>query len=103
MSLAATPESENHGAMIEIVRKALARQVGGLLLVIDQSAYAARLDGDPTLANRLAERTRTWRDFAAARNQPACIVDLTRLRLGDTPDDAARKDVREALHRSANA
>jgi hypothetical protein len=103
MSLAATPESENHGLMIELVRKALARQAGGLLLVVDQSTYAARLDGDPSLANRLAERTRTWRDFAAARSQPACIVDLGRLRLGDTPDDGARKDVREALQRSATA
>jgi hypothetical protein len=102
MSAAATPESENHGTMIEALRRALAKKRTGFLLVIDESAYVARMDGDESLAQRRGERERTWREFAAARNQAACIVELSRLRAGDRLDADARDHVREALQR-ANA
>jgi hypothetical protein len=97
MSLSSTPESENHGAMIEAMQGALGRKNGGLLLVVDASSYAARMGDDETLASRIAERSRTWRDFAAARNQPAYVVDLSRLRPGDPPDPAAREALERAM------
>jgi hypothetical protein len=97
MSLASTPESEAHGAMIEAMQRTLARKQGGFLLVIDASSFAARMNEDQALTSRLAERSRTWRDFAAARNQPACVVDLSRLRPGDAPDPAAREALQRAM------
>jgi hypothetical protein len=100
MSSSATPESENHGAMIDALQR---RRGPGFVLVIDESAYAARMGGDPALSGRVAERARSWREFAASRGQAACIADLSRLRAGETPDPAARRDVREALQRSASA
>lgn len=103
MSLASTPEPENHGAMIVAMQRELARRRSGVLLVIDGSPYAARLRDDPSLAPRMTERTRAWREFAAARAQPSCIVDLARLRPGEAPDDATRDGVREALRRFVSA
>ncbi|HKP60782.1 MAG TPA: DUF2868 domain-containing protein [Polyangiales bacterium] len=103
MSLSATPESENHGVMIDAMSRARGRRGPGFVLVVDESAYAARMGGDPALSGRVAERARSWRDFASSRGQAPCIADLSRLRAGDTPDPAARRDVREALQRSASA
>jgi Protein of unknown function (DUF2868) len=103
MSLSSTPESENHGAMIGAMQRELARRRSGLLLVIDGSPYAARLRDDASLAPRMAERTRAWREFADARQQPSCIVDLARLRPGEAPDDATRDGVRDALRLSMDA
>jgi hypothetical protein len=97
MSLANTPESENHGAMIEGMQRALGRKHGGFLLLIDASSYAARMNEDQTLGSRIAERSRTWLEFAAARNQPAHVVDLSRLRPGDPPDPAAREALQRAM------
>jgi hypothetical protein len=97
MSLASTPESETHGAMIEAMQRALGRRQGGFLLLIDASSFVARMNEDQALTSRLAERSRTWRDFAAARNQPAYVVDLSRLRPGDPPDPAAREALQRAM------
>jgi hypothetical protein len=103
MSLAATPESENHGTMIEVLQRELHRRRASFLLLVDESSYAARMSADASLATRVTQRTRTWREFAAARNQSACIVDLSRVRVGDAPDSDAQKSVREALQRAASA
>jgi len=99
MSLASTPEPENHGAMIEAMQRALEPERTGFLLLVDASSYAARMNDDPALTARVAERSRTWRDFAAAREQPAYIVDLSRLRPGDPPDPAAREALGRAMRR----
>lgn len=98
MSLSATPESENHGAMIALLQKELAKRTPGLLLVIDESAYAARAREDVSLEVRRSERASAWRSFAAAQHQDVYIVDLNRLRVGDEPDASLRDGVREALH-----
>jgi hypothetical protein len=103
MSLAATPESENHGAMIEIMQRALSRSRASFLLVVDESSYAARMNAEASLTARVAQRSGAWRDFAAARNQAICVVDLNRVRTGAESDSEARKSVREALQRTAIA
>jgi len=102
MSLAATPESENHGAMLEAMQRTLSRRKASFLLVVDESSYAARMNAEASLATRVAQRARTWREFATARNQTACIVDLTRVRTG-TAETEAQKTLRDALQRTANA
>jgi hypothetical protein len=97
MSLSATPERENHGAMIAALRRALSKQPAGLLVLIDASSYAARLAEDPAFAGRVEERTRSWREFSAAQGQPATVIDLSRLRAGEEPDRRERDHIRETL------
>jgi hypothetical protein len=78
LNLAATPEIENHGAVIVAARDAAhqARPPAGVRVVVDESPYAARLAGDASLAPRLEERRRLWRDFVAGYGLTAEIRDL---------------------------
>lgn len=78
LSLAATPESENHGLAIAATRDA-ARAVKPerlLRVVVDESGLALRLAGDASLAGRLDERRRLWRDFVRGYGVDAVFVDL---------------------------
>jgi hypothetical protein len=78
LNLAATPEVENHGVVIVAARDAAhqARPPAGVRVVVDESPYAARLAGDASLAPRLEERRRLWRDFVAGYGLTAEIRDL---------------------------
>jgi hypothetical protein len=78
MNLAATPEAENHGVVIAAARDAAhrARPPAAVRVVVDESAYAARLAGDASLASRLDERRRLWRDFVAGFGLEADLVNL---------------------------
>jgi hypothetical protein len=77
-TLAATPEPENHGAILAAARDALARarSAARLLLVVDESPFVAHLRGDSSLAARIEERRVAWREFAARHGCEACVVDL---------------------------
>jgi hypothetical protein len=72
-SLAATPEEENHGLVIEGLRDWLARHrpQAQLSVMIDEAPYAARVPAD-----RLEERRAAWKAFVAARGVEARFVDL---------------------------
>jgi hypothetical protein len=72
-TLAATPEDENHGLVIEGLRGWLAkhRPQAQLVVMIDEAPYAARVPAD-----RLAERRETWRAFVAARGAEPRFVSL---------------------------
>jgi hypothetical protein len=78
MSLAATPETENHGVVITAARDSArrARPPGALRVVVDAAPYAARFEVDPSLASRLGERQRLWHRFVAGYGLDAEIVDL---------------------------
>jgi hypothetical protein len=78
MNLAATPEVENHGVVIAAARDAAhrARPPAAVRVVIDESAYAARLAGGSSLAARLDERRRLWREFVAGYGLEADLVNL---------------------------
>ncbi len=78
LSLAATPESENHGLAIAAARDATgrARPERALRVVVDESGYASRLAGDASLAGRIEERRRLWREFARGYGVEAVFVDL---------------------------
>ena len=78
MSLAATPESENHGRVILAARDAArrARPERELRVVIEESAYASRLARDASLAGRVEERRNLWRGFVGGYGLEAAFVDL---------------------------
>ena len=67
MNLASTPETENHGAAIVAARDHArrARPEQPLLVVVDESAYAARFAAGAAAPGRLEERRRLWREFVA--------------------------------------
>jgi hypothetical protein len=93
-TLAATPEVENHGAVLLALRDALAqaRSAARLLVLIDESQYVAPLRGDPSLAARIEERRDAWRAFVARHGVEACIVDLAALgRIEDVPAELAAR------------
>lgn len=78
MSLAATPEAENHGVVIAAARDAAhrARPPAGVRVVVDESPYAARFAGDASLASRVEERRRLWRNFVAGYGLEADLLPL---------------------------
>jgi len=78
LNLAATPEVENHGVVIAAARDAAhqARPPAAVRVVVDESPYATRLAGDASLAPRLEERRRLWRDFVAGYGLAAEIGDM---------------------------
>ena len=78
LSLAATPESENHGLAIAAARDATrgAKPERALRVVVDETGYASRLAGDASLAGRLDERRRLWRDFVRGYGVGVAFVDL---------------------------
>jgi hypothetical protein len=98
MAAASTPEAENHGAVINILRDALARksQPLPLLVVIDTGPYAARMQGDATFEQRLRQRRNLWSEFVAGHGLSACIVDLSRV----TPESPAATEAQELARAS---
>ncbi|HTD28573.1 MAG TPA: DUF2868 domain-containing protein [Xanthomonadaceae bacterium] len=98
MTAAATPEAENHGAVINTLRDSLAResQPLPLLIVIDTGPYAARMQGDATFEQRLRERRNLWSEFVAGYGLSACLVDLARI----TPESPAAMEAQELARAS---
>jgi hypothetical protein len=78
MNLAATPEAENHGVVIAAARDSArrARPPAAVRVVVDESPYLERFAGDASLASRLDERRRLWRDFVAGYGLEADLVEL---------------------------
>jgi hypothetical protein len=72
-NLASTPESEHHGVLLERV---LATGNPGIAILVDQSAYRARLGAQSTTDQRLQERREAWTAFASARQLNLKCVDL---------------------------
>jgi len=82
-SLAATPEQENHGAVLDQLRRASPR---GIAVLVDESSLTQRAGNQPGADGRLAERTALWRQFCHAHGCTATIVNL--LEPGKYPVDA---------------
>jgi hypothetical protein len=78
LNLAATPEAENHGVVIAAARDSArrARPPAAVRVVVDEAPYAERMANEPSLAARLDERRRLWRDFVAGYGLEADLVDL---------------------------
>ena len=75
-SLAATPEVENHGAVLQQARNRCASANSRLLVLVDETPYLARLGGDASLAARIEQRRVAWRDFVRTHGVEACTLDL---------------------------
>ena len=99
MTVAATPEAENHGAALGALRDSLARTPAAppLLVVIDTGPYSQRMHGDASFDRRLTERRRLWSEFVAGYGLRACVVDLSGIVAGAPSESAARDVARAAL------
>ncbi len=101
LSLAATPEVENHGAVLGAARDHVARAgtQSRLLVLLDESPFLARMQGDASLERRIEERRAAWREFAAGYGLTPWLADLPRLATGAAglPADAIA-GVRRAAH-----
>ncbi len=98
-NLAATPEEENHGAMIAGVRDWLTakRLIAQLLVLVDEGPYAARMAADGSTNARVPERRNAWQEFVAARGLGACIVNLATAERDELPPPEQTDYVRNAL------
>ncbi len=72
-NLSATPEKENHGALLDCLRAAAPR---GVAAWIDESGYIERVGGQPGGAARIGERVAVWRQFCEQHQVAASIVNL---------------------------
>ena len=86
VDLAATPEDDHHGRLVDALKGAAPELP--LLLVVDESAYRQRF---ASLPERITERRAVWRRWAAARELPwrsFALDELDALRAA-TPSPAA--------------
>jgi hypothetical protein len=72
-SLAATPEKENHGAVLDQLRRAAPR---GIAVLVDESSLTERASAQAGVDGRLAERTALWRQFCHFHGCTATVVNL---------------------------
>jgi hypothetical protein len=77
-SLAATPEVENHGRILQQARDRWSRSRAGSrwLVLVDEAPYLAHFGGDAALVARIEQRRSAWRDFVRAHGFEACTLDL---------------------------
>jgi hypothetical protein len=99
MTLASTPEVENHGALIGGLRDWLVKNASAvpLLIVIDEGPYAYRMRGDAGFEQRVKERCKLWREFVASYGLRACFANLAQMRPGAPSEIDARDAARAAL------
>jgi hypothetical protein len=99
MTLASTPEVENHGAFLKAWRDWLVKNATSapLLIVIDEGPYAARMRGEVVLEQRLQERRKLWREFVAGYGLRAVFADLIQIKPGAASEINARDEARSAL------
>ena len=72
-SLAATPENENHGALLDLLA---ARSARGIAVLVDESGYLERLGAQAGGPARMAERIALWRQFCGFHQASATFVNL---------------------------
>src|SRR5690606_12655895 len=97
--LAATPEAENHGAVIMAFRDWVSRLPGThrLLVVVDETQYASRMERDPSLQSRLEQRRELWRDFVRRHGVGGGVVNLGRFAVDPASESRASEALRVAL------
>ena len=72
-SLAATPEKENHGTLLDHLVRESAR---GIAVLVDESGYLERVGAQAGGPERMAERIALWRQFCSFHKAPATFVNL---------------------------
>lgn len=71
-SLAATPEKENHGALLDYLAKRVPR---GVAVLLDESPLLEKI-GEQAGGERVAERHALWRQFCSFHGTSAHVVNL---------------------------
>ena len=96
LDMTATPEVENHGAVLSAARtQAGASRAARLLVIVDESPFLAAMRGLP---ERLTQRRDGWTDFVRRHGLEPCSVPLAEL--ADAAQDVPAELV-EAARRSA--
>ena len=72
-SLSATPENENHGALLDFL---VGRSRRRIVVLVDESGYLERLGGQAGAQARMDQRLALWRQFCNFHQAPATIVNL---------------------------
>ena len=99
MTLASTPEVENHGALLAGWRDWLAKHAASapLLILVDEGPYAARMRGEAAFEQRIQDRRKLWREFVAGYGLRAVFADLIQIEPGAASEINARDAARAAL------
>jgi hypothetical protein len=102
-SLAATPEVENHGRILQLARDSWLRSKAGArwLVLVDEAPYLAHLGGDASLAARIEQRRSAWRDFSRAHGFEACTLDFGSVPVGSEVPQAIVDQVHRSCRRAA--
>jgi hypothetical protein len=77
-SLAATPEAENHGALIAAIRGRLPPGTP-IFAIVDEAHFRRRFAQSP---QRLDERRAAWREMLATQRVEPVFFDLAEAELG---------------------
>ena len=72
-SLSATPENENHGALLDFL---VGRSERRIAVLVDESGYLERLGGQASAQARMDERLALWQQFCSFHKAPATFVNL---------------------------
>jgi hypothetical protein len=102
-SLAATPEVENHGRILQLARDCWLRSKAGSrwLVLVDEAPYLVHLGGDASLAARIEQRRSAWRDFVRAHGFDACTLDFGSIPAGSEVPQAIVDQVQRSCRRAA--
>jgi hypothetical protein len=102
-SLAATPEVENHGRILQQARERWLRAGTGSrwLVLVDEAPYLARLGGDTSLTDRIEQRRSAWRDFVRAHGLEACTLDFGSIPSGSEIPQAIVDQVQRSCRRAS--
>ena len=98
-SLAATPEAENHGALVAGIRRRLATHAAqvALTVLIDESSYRERLAGQTAAAARLAQRRVAWDAVLGREGVASTFIDT-----GEADAAALTQRIEGALMKNAS-
>jgi hypothetical protein len=72
-NLAATPEHENHGAFLGVLKKAVGDRI---IALVDEAPYGRRLGDQAGARERLVERRNAWAAFCSTHAVTVAFVDL---------------------------
>jgi hypothetical protein len=96
-NLSSTPEAENHGELVDRLRKHLNGEAE-LMVLVDDSSFMHKLRGQASAPRRLDERLLAWRTVLAP-----CEIDPIRVSLDSTDEVEAAGALEQALLRSSSA
>lgn len=95
-NLSSTPEAENHGELVDRLRRQLNAQAE-LMVLVDDSSFMHKLRGQASAPRRLDERLQAWRTVLAP-----CEIDPIRVSLDSTDEVGAARALEQAFLHSTS-